>query len=69
MQDHFEPGRFYRPQDDELRLFGTVGALAVQRCRGEGPPFYRVARKVVYRGSDLNQYLESRRVEPGRNGG
>ena len=38
--------------------------LAVWRCGGEGPPFYRVGRSVRYSAADLDAYLAGRRVDP-----
>ena len=38
--------------------------LAQWRHKHIGPPFYKLGRKIVYRGADLNEWAESRRVEP-----
>ena len=35
----------------------TVGTLAQWRYRGEGPPFVRLGRKIVYRVESLDAYL------------
>ena len=60
----FEPDLYYRPQDPAMRLLGTPGSLAVQRCKGGGPPFTRMGRRVLYLGRDLNAWLDAHRVEP-----
>lgn len=47
----------------ELRK--SVGTLRNWRCsRLEGPAFIKVGRNVRYRRSDLEAYLQSRRVVP-----
>ena len=60
----FAPDRYYLPTDPELQLLGTPAALAQQRYRGQGPPFTKLARRILYRGKDLNQYLDEHIVEP-----
>lgn len=40
--------------------------LRAWRQRGQGPAFVKLGRAVRYRVSDLDQYLESARVTPGR---
>jgi predicted DNA-binding transcriptional regulator AlpA len=45
---------------------GMAGStLAKLRRRGQGPPFYRTStRLIVYDLSELDQWLETRRIEP-----
>lgn len=38
----------------------TVGTLATWRCHGEGPPYVKLGRKVVYRLEALDAYLRER---------
>ena len=45
---------------ETLRL--SVGGLANLRCRGEGPPYIKRKRQILYRPEDIHQYLEKRRV-------
>ena len=33
------------------------GTLANLRCQGKGPKFYKIGKKVIYRVSDLEEYL------------
>lgn len=33
-----------------------------------GPAFYRLGRKIIYRGADLNAWEEANRVDPARGG-
>ena len=69
MPDHdttfrrFDDDTYYPPRHPALRMFGTVGSLAILRHKGLGPPFVKRGRSVWYRGSDLNDYLDSGRVE------
>ena len=60
----FDDDTYYRPNDPLMRLLGTPGSLAVQRHKSAGPPFTRLGRRILYRGSDLNSWLDKHRVEP-----
>ena len=59
-----QPDTYYRPNDPAIRLFGTPGSLAVQRHKGGGPPFVKLGGRVLYLGSDLNDWLDKHRIEP-----
>ena len=37
--------------------------MAKWRCDATGPPFIRFGGRILYKGSDLNEWLESHRVE------
>jgi len=43
----------------------SPGHLRNLRSQGEGPAFYRVGRRVIYKRADLDAFLASCRVEPG----
>ena len=60
----FENDRYYRTHDTDLVLIGTRGTLAQWRCRGEGPAYIRFGHRVLYRGRDLNAWLDARVVDP-----
>ena len=60
----FDDERYYVTRDAELQLLGTPAALAKQRSRGEGPRYLKVGKRVLYRGRDLNQYLDECVIEP-----
>ena len=60
----FDDERYYVTTDSELQLLGTPAALAKQRSRGEGPRYLKLGRRVLYRGRDLNQFLDESVVEP-----
>lgn len=64
MSNLFEPNRNYTLGDSELDLIGGREKLAQWRHKSIGPAFYRLGRKIIYRGEDLNKWAEERRVEP-----
>ena len=64
MKPLFDPDTLYRPKSPEMRRIGTPGGLATMRCKGQGPPYFKIGTKVAYRGSDLNEWMESRYVVP-----
>jgi hypothetical protein len=49
----FEDDRCYVLGDTEPELLGDRDKLAQWRHKGVGPAYYKIGRKVVYRGSDL----------------
>ena len=65
MANLFEQNRNYVLGDPELELIGDRDKLAQWRHKNMGPPYYRLGRKIVYRGADLNAWAESNRVETG----
>lgn len=60
----FEDKRNYILGDPELELIGDRAKLAQWRYYGFGPAFYKLGRKIVYRGEDLNAWAEARKVQP-----
>jgi len=64
----FQENRNYVLGDPELELIGDRDKLAQWRHKGMGPPFYRLGRKIVYCGADLNKWAEANRVVPARDG-
>lgn len=68
MANLFEESRNYLLGDPELELIGDRAKLAQWRHRGTGPAFYRLGRKIIYRGADLNAWTEANRVDPGNGG-
>jgi hypothetical protein len=65
MAQLFEQNRNYVLGDPELDVLGNRDKLAQWRHKGLGPAYYRLGRKIVYRGADLNAWAEAHRVEPG----
>lgn len=60
----FQDNRAYVLGDAELDQIGSRDKLAQWRHKRVGPPFYKLGRKILYHGSDLNDWVEARRVEP-----
>ncbi|SMP37175.1 MerR family transcriptional regulator [Shimia sagamensis] len=54
MPNLFEDERCYVLGDPELELLGDRDKLAQWRHKGVGPAYYKIGRKVIYRGTDLN---------------
>ena len=68
MANLFEEDRNYVLGDPELAVIGNREKLAQWRHKGVGPAFYRLGRKIVYRGTDLNAWANEHRVEPDNRG-
>ncbi|MEL7453000.1 MAG: MerR family transcriptional regulator [Pseudomonadota bacterium] len=64
MANIFEEDRNYLLGDPELNVIGNREKLAQWRHKSVGPAFYRLGRKIVYRGADLNAWALANRVEP-----
>jgi hypothetical protein len=62
----FENERNYVLGDSELDVIGERDKLAQWRHKNMGPAFYRLGRKIIYRGADLNAWAEAGRVDPGK---
>ena len=63
----FEPNRYYRTKDPELRDIATPGTLAFWRHEGRGPAYTKFGHRVLYAGHDLNAWLARHRIEPAAN--
>jgi len=59
----FDNTRTYVLGDPELDLIGNREKLAQWRCRGVGPAYFSLGRKIVYSGVDLNEWTNAQRVE------
>lgn len=68
MTSLFEQNRNYLPGDPELEIIGDRTKLAQWRHKGTGPAYYKLGRKVIYRGADLNAWAERQRIDPGKSG-
>jgi hypothetical protein len=64
----FENDRCYVLGDPELDIIGDRDKLAQWRHKMKGPAFYRLGRKIIYRGSDLNEWVEASRADPAMRG-
>jgi hypothetical protein len=62
----FEENRNYQPTDPEiLSLLGSREKQAQMRHHGRSPVYYRLGRKIIYHGSDLNAWASSQRISHG----
>ena len=68
MANLFEQNRNYVLGDEELNIIGDRTKLAQWRHKGMGPAFYRLGRKIIYRGADLNAWVDANRVDPSKVG-
>lgn len=64
MTNLFEQNRTYVLGDPELDIIGDREKLAQWRHKGNGPAYYKLGRKIIYRGADLNAWAESCKVKP-----
>ena len=61
----FVDNEFYLTSDPALKVLGSVSTLAHWRSEGRGPAFVKIsAKRVAYRGSDLNEWLTRQVVKP-----
>ena len=60
----FEADRYYRPGDPALDTIASRGTLATWRWAGRGPRYTKFGHRILYRGSDLNAWLDERLVQP-----
>ncbi len=64
MPNLFEEERNYVLGDVELDLIGDREKLAQRRHKDIGPAYYKLGRKIIYRGADLNAWADANRVDP-----
>lgn len=64
MENLFDNSRNYVLGDPELDLIGPREKLAQWRHRNVGPAYFKLGKKVIYRGVDLNAWAEAQRVNP-----
>ena len=65
MANLFEQNRNYILGDEDLDIIGDREKLAQWRHKCTGPAYYKLGRKIIYRGGDLNAWAEANRVETG----
>jgi hypothetical protein len=60
----FEETRHYQPSDPEIiALLGSPTKQAQMRHHKRSPSFYRLGRKIIYHGADLNVWAQANKVE------
>ena len=60
----FDPNRCYKTTDPELAVIATRGTLSQWRHRGEGPRYVKFGNRVLYKGCDLNDWLDAHMIDP-----
>jgi hypothetical protein len=60
----FEDNRTYILGDSELYLIGNREKLAQWRHKKMGPAYYKLGRKIIYHGHDLNAWAGAARIDP-----
>ncbi len=64
MAELFDETRHYQPTDPEIiALLGSKEKQAQMRHYGRSPSFYRLGRKIIYHGADLNLWAEAKKVD------
>ena len=58
----FEPGKLYCTKSPELLDLAPYSVWADWRSRRMGPTYIRFGRRILYRGEDLNSWLEANTV-------
>ena len=59
----FNPEKLYRANDPALSALASKSTMATWRGRAQGPRFIRANGRVLYRGADLNSWLEQNIVQ------
>ena len=60
----FQPDRYYLTDDTELNALWSPKTLAHWRYQRIGPAYSKVGKRILYRGQDLNRFIDSNRVDP-----
>ena len=60
----FEDNKLYPTDDPALAIIGSYHTMAGWRSRGKGPSYIKTGRRVLYRGSAINDFLDACTVEP-----
>lgn len=60
----FENDRNYILGDPELEIIGDRDKLAQWRHKNTGPAYFKLGRKIVYNGRDLNASADANRIDP-----
>ncbi|CAH1696801.1 DNA-binding protein [Hyphomicrobiales bacterium] len=56
---------YMTPEEAAKYIKTSLANLAKRRCDGDGPPYMRVGRLVRYRKSDIDNWMNARRVATG----
>ena len=62
----FDDSRHFQPNDPEIvELLGSSTKQAQMRHFKRSPSYYRLGRKIIYHGADLNAWAEANKVKSG----
>ncbi|MXX88292.1 MAG: helix-turn-helix domain-containing protein [Boseongicola sp. SB0662_bin_57] len=59
----FETNKFYDSKDLEKALHVPYHTLSKWRMHTKGPAFHKIGNRALYRGDDLNAWLDGQRVD------
>lgn len=59
-----DPNKIYSPSDEALRQVAAQQTFAKWRHEKTGPKYMKAGSRVLYRGSDILDWLASKTVEP-----
>ena len=60
----FDSERLYQTDDTDLIRVWPASTLANWRAEKRGPKYVKYGKRIIYRGSDLNAFIEAHVVEP-----
>ena len=60
----FDDDKNYLTDDPALLVLGRPSTLAHWRSEGRGPAYFKWGSRIVYRGADLNVWLDRQRIVP-----
>jgi len=60
----FDPGKVYPADNPQLNEIVAYSTLAHMRQERRGPAYFKLGKRILYKGEDLNRWLDSKRVDP-----
>ena len=60
----FDPDELYPTDHPQLLKIAPSSTLAQWRHEKRGPAYVKYGKRILYRGVDLNDFLEANRIEP-----
>jgi hypothetical protein len=62
-----KPEQLYSAEDASKMLGLKVSTLASYRCQTGTIPYVKLGRRIMYRGADINAYIDAQFTQPGAN--
>ena len=59
----FDDQQWYFANDPHVLQLASYHTMAHWRCEKRGPAYHRLGSRIVYKGADLNAWIERQRVE------